>query len=73
MPMGVGHGPAALPIVVAAGGAVSADLTWVSSAVYDHSRCVDVATVSAAVGDGAVHTPLAAHMCGPNADHVARR
>jgi hypothetical protein len=71
LPAGMGHGPVALPIVVAPGAAVSADLTWVSGAVYDTSSCADVATVSAAVGDGAVHAPLAAHICGPDADHVS--
>jgi Protein of unknown function (DUF4232) len=71
VPVGLGHGPVALPIAVAPGAAVSAELTWVSGAVYGNSVCVDVASVSAAAGEGTVSAPLAAHICGPDAAHVS--
>ena len=55
MPMG--DGPVALPIAIAPAATVSAELYWVSGAVYDNSVCVEVASVTAHAGSGVLRAP----------------
>lgn len=69
-PIPMGHGPVALPIELRAGDSVSSTLRWVSGSVYEHSVCVDVASVSVATAGGNADGRLSAHICGPDADHV---
>lgn len=69
-PVPMGHGPVVLPVTLQAGAQANSTLRWVSGEVYDHSVCVDVASASLSTADGSIDAPLAAHICGPDEQHV---
>jgi hypothetical protein len=68
MPMG--HGPVVQRFEISQGWSTTAELRWVSTPVYTHSVCLDVARVSFALEGGAAHARLDARICGPDANHV---
>ena len=63
-PVGMHPGPVVVPVRVAAGASVRTGIRWVSGAVYDRSRCYDVASVAVTIGGRRLTAPLAAHVCG---------
>ena len=69
-PLPMGHGPVALPILLAIGAEATATLYWVAGTVFDHSVCVDVGSISVEIGAGQAHGSLAGHICGLDADHL---
>lgn len=69
-PIPMGHGPVVLPVVLTSDALANATLRWVSGAVYDHSVCLNVASISISTAGGTVEAPLPTHICGPDAQHI---
>jgi len=63
-------GPVVAPIGFAAGAEVTAPLRWVSAPAFEHSRCLTSASVSIAVGGGALDTDMSASFCAPQAERA---
>lgn len=70
-PSNMHPGPAMVPVRLAGGHRVAADLRWVSGPVFPHNRRLRASTISARIGNSALSAPLKAVFYGETGRRVA--
>ena len=63
-PVGMHPGPVMVPLVLAPGVAFTALLQWVDSPVFEHSRCIDLISISLPADSGNLSSSMQGHLCG---------
>lgn len=64
-PKGIYPGPVLLPIVVPKGAWMTSQIRWVSSEVFDKSKCISPAFITLSIGDKLLHSSFKGNLCGP--------
>ncbi|WP_158941879.1 DUF4232 domain-containing protein [Granulicella sp. S190] len=72
-PPGMHPGPVILPVAIPANAEATGELHWVSSEVFDNSKCFTPAAVAVSIGTDVLRAPFTGHLCGPSGQDAKYR